>query len=86
VALDGNQNSMTEVEAEERLLNYVKILLLGDAGEAIIVIFFTRVINIMRIAGKVDTGKVEIQNTPLPMILGTIHQGLEDLLHLVPIL
>jgi hypothetical protein len=66
---------MREVEAEEHQLNYVKILLLGDAGEAIIVSLFTRVINIMRIAGKVDTVKMETQNIPLPMILGTIHQG-----------
>lgn len=66
---------MREVEAEEHQLNYVKILPLGDAGEAIIVSLFTRVINIMRIAGKVDTVKMETQNIPLPMILGTIHQG-----------
>jgi len=77
---------MTEVEAEEHLLNCVKISQLGDAGGAIIVSFFIRVINIMRITGKVGTGKVEIQNILLPMIPGTIHQEWEDLLHTVLIL
>lgn len=86
MASDGNQDSMTEVEAEERQLNYVEILLLGDVGEAVIAIFFTRVINIMRITGRVDTGKMGIQNIPLLMLLGTTHQELEDPLRIVLIL
>lgn len=77
---------MTEVEAEEHQLNYVEILLLGDVGEAIIAIFFTRVINIMRITGRADTGKTGIRNIPLLMILGITHQELEDPLHIVLIL
>lgn len=83
MALDENQEHMTEIEADlVYRLNYVKILLLGDAGEAIIVNFFTRVLRVTRMVGK-DTRKLWFQNIPYPMILGSTLWKVADLLIVV---
>ena len=80
MALGENQERMTEVEAYQVYqLNYVRILLLGDAGEAIIASFFTKILRLVRMTGK-DPGKLQLQNIPSPMILSSTQLGVEDLL------
>lgn len=73
VNLGENQESMAETgEDQEYQLNYVKILLLGNAGEAVIVIFLIIVVKVMRTIGIVDISKLELLGFPLPMNLGSI--------------
>ena len=74
VALDENLGFWIEVEADqEYLVNCVKILSLGDAGEVVIVSFFISVMKIMRIIGIIDKGKVEAQDTQLLVMPENIH-------------
>lgn len=74
VAIGGNQFSLTEIEADQEFqLKCAKILLVEDAGEVVIVSYYMRVIPVMMIAGKVDTGKAVLQNILHPLLLGIIH-------------
>lgn len=73
VNLGENQESTAETgEDQEYQLNYVKILLLENAGEAVIVIFLIIVVKVMRTIGIVDISKLELLGFPLPMNLGSI--------------
>jgi hypothetical protein len=72
---------MKELEAYQVYqLNYVRILLLGDAGEAVIARFFTKILRRVRMTGKEDPGKLQLQNILSPMILSSTQWGVEDLL------
>jgi hypothetical protein len=74
-----NQEHMTELEVElVYQLNYVRILLLGDAGEAVIASFFTKILRLMRMIGK-DPGKLQLLNILSLMILSSTQWGVEDL-------
>lgn len=81
MALGENQERMKELEAYQVFqLNYVRILLLGDAGEAVIARFFTKILRRVRMTGKEDPGKLQLQNILSPMILSSTQWGVEDLL------
>jgi len=81
MALGENQERMKELEAYQVYqLNYVRILLLGDAGEAVIARFFTKILRRVRMTGKEDPGKLQLQNILSPMILSSTQWGVEDLL------
>lgn len=81
MALGENQERMKELEAYQvSQLNYVRILLLGDAGEAVIARFFTKILRRVRMTGKEDPGKLQLQNILSPMILSSTQWGVEDLL------
>ena len=81
MALGENQERMKELEAYQvSQLNYVRILLLGDAGEAVIARFFTKILRRVRMTGKEDPGKLQLQNIQSPMILSSTQWGVEDLL------
>jgi len=81
MALGENQERMKELEAYQVYqLNYVRILLLGDAGEAVIARFFTKILRRVRMTGKEDPGKLQLQNILSPMILSSTLWGVEDLL------
>jgi hypothetical protein len=70
---------MTELEVDlVYQLNYVRILLLGDAGEAVIASFFTKILRLMRMIGK-DPGKLQLLNILSLMILSSTQWGVEDL-------
>lgn len=61
--------------------NLAEILLLGTAEEAAIVIFFTMISKVMRIAGKVNTGQMD-PDILIPMRVGIILLQIEDLMKL----
>jgi hypothetical protein len=79
MASSENQEHMTELEVDlVYQLNYVRILLLGDAGEAVIASFFTKILRLMRMIGK-DPGKLQLLNILSLMILSSTQWGVEDL-------
>lgn len=58
IVLSGTQDFMIETETDHVFqLNCAEILLLADAGEVMVVNFFTKTIKIWMIAGKVGTGR-----------------------------
>ena len=78
---------MTEIEQElEDQYNRVEILLLGAAEEAAVAIFFTMIIKIMTITGKVEAGKMELPDILVPMRVETILLEVQDLLRLALIM
>lgn len=80
MVLGGIQESMTEIECglEDRH-NHVEILLLVNAEEAATAIFFM-IIKIMRIVGKISTGKMELPDILLPTRVETILLRVVDLM------
>ena len=70
MALGGNRDSMREPETDLACqLNYVKILWLGDAGEAVSVSFFIKIFEVMRMAGIIDKREPGLQHILLPMMV-----------------
>lgn len=58
IVLSGTLDFMIETETDPVFqLNCAEILLLEDAGEVMVVNFFTRTIRIWMIAGKIGTGR-----------------------------
>lgn len=83
MVISGTRDFTIETEIEHVfLLNCAEILLLEDAGEVMVVNFFTRTIKIWTIAWKIGTGRGADPLDQLPMILRTI-PGVEDQLLIV---